>query len=98
MEVAGHLTPGPNAWDRFFDAHKLGDIIEGRVVRLANFGVFVQIEEDIEGLCHVSELSDSPVEKPQIAVKIAQVLPFRILKLDPSQKKIGLSARAVGRD
>ncbi len=88
----------PNAWDRFFDTHKLGDTIRGRVVRFANFGAFVEIEEGIEGLCHVSELSDSRVEKPDQAVKIGQVLPFKILKLDPSQKKIGLSARAIGKE
>jgi len=88
----------PNAWDRFFDTHKLGDVIKGRVVRFANFGAFVEIEEGIEGLCHVSELSDSRVEKPEDAVKIGQMLPFKILKLDPSQKKIGLSARAVGKE
>jgi small subunit ribosomal protein S1 len=88
----------PNAWDRFFDTHKLGDVIKGRVVRFANFGAFVEIEEGIEGLCHVSELSDSRVEKPEDAVKIGQELPFKILKLDPSQKKIGLSARAVGKE
>jgi small subunit ribosomal protein S1 len=88
----------PNAWDRFFDTHKLGDVIKGRAVRFANFGAFIEIEEGIEGLCHVSELSDSRVEKPEDAVKIGQVLPFKILKLDPSQKKIGLSARAVGKE
>lgn len=88
----------PNAWDRFFDTHKLGDVIKGRAVRFANFGAFIEIEEGIEGLCHVSELSDSRVEKPEDAVKIGQVMPFKILKLDPSQKKIGLSARAVGKE
>ncbi|HXG95194.1 MAG TPA: 30S ribosomal protein S1 [Blastocatellia bacterium] len=88
----------PNAWDRFFETHKLGDVIKGKVVRFANFGAFVEIEEGIEGLCHVSELSDERVEKPEDAVKIGQVLPFKILKLDPAQKKIGLSARAVGKE
>ena len=88
----------PNAWDRFFETHKLGDVIKGRAVRFANFGAFIEIEEGIEGLCHVSELSDSRVEKPEDAVKIGQVMPFKILKLDPSQKKIGLSARAVGKE
>jgi small subunit ribosomal protein S1 len=88
----------PNAWDRFFETHRLGDVIKGKVVRFANFGAFVEIEEGIEGLCHVSELSDSRVEKPEDAVKIGQVLQFKILKLDPGQKKIGLSARAVGKE
>ncbi len=88
----------PNAWDRFFETHKVGDVIKGKIVRFANFGAFVEIEEGIEGLCHVSELSDERVEKPEDAVKIAQVLPFKILKLDQGQKKIGLSARAVGKE
>jgi small subunit ribosomal protein S1 len=88
----------PNAWDRFFETHKVGDTVTGKVVRFANFGAFVEIEEGIEGLCHVSELSDGRVEKPEDAVKIGQVMPFKILKLDPAQKKIGLSARAVGKE
>jgi small subunit ribosomal protein S1 len=88
----------PNAWDRFFDTHKLGNVITGKIVRFANFGAFVEIEEGIEGLCHVSELSDERVEKPEDAVQIGQTLQFKILKLDPAQKKIGLSARAVGKD
>ncbi|HKY05281.1 MAG TPA: 30S ribosomal protein S1, partial [Blastocatellia bacterium] len=88
----------PNAWDRFFETHKLGDVVTGKVVRFANFGAFVEIEEGIEGLCHVSELSDERVEKPEDAVKIGQVLPFKVLKLDAAQKKIGLSARAVGKE
>jgi small subunit ribosomal protein S1 len=88
----------PNAWDRFFETHKVGDTVTGKVVRFANFGAFVEIEEGIEGLCHVSELSDGRVEKPEDAVKIGQVMPFKVLKLDPGQKKIGLSARAVGKE
>jgi small subunit ribosomal protein S1 len=88
----------PNAWDRFFDTHKLGNVITGKVVRFANFGAFVEIEEGIEGLCHVSELSDERVEKPEDSVQVGQIMQFKILKLDPAQKKIGLSARAVGKD
>ncbi|HLG13389.1 MAG TPA: 30S ribosomal protein S1 [Blastocatellia bacterium] len=88
----------PNAWDRFFETHRLGDVVQGRVVRFASFGAFVEIEEGIEGLCHVSELSDERVEKPESAVKIGQVMPFKVLKLDPAQKKIGLSARAIGKE
>jgi small subunit ribosomal protein S1 len=88
----------PNAWERFFDTHKSGDLVKGKVVRFASFGAFVELEEGIEGLCHVSELSDERIEKPESAVKIGQILQFKILKLDPAQKKIGLSARAVGKD
>lgn len=88
----------PNAWDRFFDTHRLGDLVKGKVARFANFGAFVELEEGIEGLCHVSELADERVEKPEDAVQIGQMLPFKILKLDREQRKIGLSARAVGKE
>ncbi len=88
----------PNAWDRFFDEKKLGDVISGKISRFANFGAFVEIEDGIEGLCHVSELSENHVDKPEDAVQIGQSLQFKILKMDPDAKKIGLSVRAVGKD
>ena len=88
----------PNAWDRFFDTHRPGAVVKGKVARFANFGAFVELEEGIEGLCHVSELADERVEKPEDAVQIGQVVSFKILKLDREQRKIGLSARAVGKE
>lgn len=88
----------PNAWERFFNEHKPGDVVSGKVTRFANFGAFVELEDGIEGLCHVSELSDQHVDKPEDAVKQGQKLQFKILKMDREAKKIGLSARAVGKD
>ncbi|HEV2668275.1 MAG TPA: 30S ribosomal protein S1, partial [Blastocatellia bacterium] len=88
----------PNAWDKFFDAHHLGDLVTGKVTRFANFGAFVELEDGIEGLCHVSELSENHVDKPEDAVKQGQTLQFKILKMDREARKIGLSARAVGKD
>jgi small subunit ribosomal protein S1 len=85
----------PNAWDKFFQNHKVGDVVRGKVARFANFGAFVELEGGIEGLCHISELSDQRVEKPEMAFQVGQEIPFKILKLDESQKKIGLSARAA---
>jgi small subunit ribosomal protein S1 len=88
----------PNAWDKFFDSHHLGDLVSGKVTRFANFGAFVELEDGIEGLCHVSELSENHVDKPEDAVKQGQTLQFKILKMDREARKIGLSARAVGKD
>lgn len=88
----------PNAWDRFFAEKKLGDVITGKISRFANFGAFVEIEDGIEGLCHVSELSENHVEKPEDAVQIGQTMQFKILKMDAEAKKIGLSVKAVGKD
>jgi small subunit ribosomal protein S1 len=88
----------PNVWDRFFDERKPGDVVSGKITRFANFGAFVEIEEGIEGLCHVSELSEQHVEKPEDSVQIGQQMQFKVLKMDRDAKKIGLSARAVGKD
>jgi len=88
----------PNAWDKFFDSHHLGDLVTGKVTRFANFGAFVELEDGIEGLCHVSELSENHIDKREDAVKQGQTLQFKILKMDREARKIGLSARAVGKD
>ncbi|MCP9493407.1 MAG: 30S ribosomal protein S1 [Pyrinomonadaceae bacterium MAG19_C2-C3] len=83
----------PSAWDQFTETHKPGDIVRGRITRFANFGVFVEIAEGLEGLCHVSELSDERVERPEDIVKIGDELEFKILRVEPESHKIGLSAR-----
>lgn len=88
----------PNAWDRFFQEHKPGDVVTGKIVRLAGFGAFVELEEGIEGLCHISELADQRIEKPESVVSVGQQIQFKILKLDEGTRKIGLSARAVGKE
>ena len=88
----------PNSWDRFFEEKKLGDVVSGKISRFANFGAFVELDDGIEGLCHVSELSENHVEKPEDAVQVGQSMQFKILKMDPEAKKIGLSVRAVGKD
>ena len=54
----------PSAWDSFVATHRPGDIVKGKISRFANFGVFVELGEDLEGLCHISELSDERVDKP----------------------------------
>src|SRR5215471_1398981 len=85
-------------WDTLPVRYQIGSRVSGKVRSLTNFGAFVEIEDGIDGLVHVSELSDERVEKPESAVKTGQALQFKILKLDPAQKKIGLSARAVGKE
>ena len=85
----------PSAWDKFVNEHKPGDIVHGKVTRFANFGVFVELADGLEGLCHVSELSDERVERPEDAAQIGQEMDFRILRIEPESKKIGLSHRAA---
>jgi small subunit ribosomal protein S1 len=88
----------PNAWERFVTTHKPGDVVKGKIARLANFGAFVELDDNLEGLCHISELSDERVDKPEDVVQLGQEMDFRVLRIDAENKKIGLSARAASSD
>ena len=88
----------PSAWDRFVTEHKPGDIVRGKITRFANFGAFVELDEGLEGLCHVSELSEERVEKPEDVAQVGQEMEFRILRIEQESKKIGLSHRAAKTD
>src|SRR5205085_374848 len=81
----------PSAWEKFTSEHRPGDIVRGKITRFANYGAFVELAEGLEGLCHVSELSDERVERPEDAAQIGQEMDFRILRIEPESKKIGLS-------
>ena len=70
-----------------------GQIVEGTVTKITNFGVFVELEEDLEGLLHVSELADHKVEDPHAEVKIGDKILVKILRVDPAERKIGLSKK-----
>jgi len=88
----------PNAWDRFVTTHNPGDVVRGKIARFANFGAFVELDENLEGLCHISELSDERIAKPEDVVQLGQEMDFKILRIDAEGKKIGLSARTIGKD
>ncbi|QQS42349.1 MAG: 30S ribosomal protein S1 [Acidobacteriota bacterium] len=88
----------PSAWEEFTNEHKPGDVIKGKISRFASFGVFVELAQDLEGLCHISELSDDRVENPEDEFSIGQELDFKILRIEHDVEKIGLSHRAVGKD
>jgi small subunit ribosomal protein S1 len=70
-----------------------GHIVKGKVTKLTNFGAFVQLEADLEGLLHISELSDQKIKRPQDVVKVDDELEVKILKVDNEARKIGLSLR-----
>jgi small subunit ribosomal protein S1 len=84
-------------WDDFFSRHQVGQTIEGKVVRVTNFGAFVELDEGIEGLIHVSELEDTKGGE-KIELQVDQTYPMKIIKLVPSERKIGLSIRAMKSD
>ncbi len=72
-----------------------GQIIKGTVTKLTNFGAFVELEPDLEGLLHISELADHKIEKPQDIVKLGEEIEVKILRVDTEARKIGLSLRRV---
>ena len=88
----------PSAWEGFVATHRAGDTVRGKVTRFTNFGVFVELGEGLEGLCHISELSDDRVDRPESVAEMGQEMDFRILRIDQADQKIGLSHRAVGKE
>ena len=86
----------PDVWETFFASHRLGDVIHGKVLRTAQFGAFVEISEGVEGLCHNSEATDS--HGTPIKLEPGQEHDFKIIKMNPEEKKVGLSLRAVGEE
>ena len=86
----------PDVWETFFEQHRVGDVIHGKVLRLASFGAFVEIADGVEGLCHNSEAVDA--HGAPIKLEPGQEHEFKIIKMNPAEKKVGLSIRAVGEE
>jgi small subunit ribosomal protein S1 len=76
------------------EKYRVGMDVRGKVVRTTDFGAFVELEDGVEGLLHVSELSHDRVNKPEDVVQVGQELTLKVIKLDPEERKIGLSLRA----
>jgi small subunit ribosomal protein S1 len=89
----------PDAWESFFRAHQVGDVVRGRVCRAANFGVFVELAPGVEGLCHRSEIpGTSEHRNDEAPLPIGEEMDFKIVRLNEAEKKIGLSVRALTDD
>jgi len=85
----------PNVIEDFFRSHGVGDVLSGRIVRLTEFGAFVELFEGIEGLVHISEMAKERIEKPEDLFAVDQQVRVKIIKVDPVEKKIGLSIKAA---
>jgi small subunit ribosomal protein S1 len=86
----------PDVWETFFTQRHVGDVLKGKVLRVASFGAFVEIADGIEGLCHNSEASDDNGQPMHL--EPGQEFDFKIIKMNPDEKKVGLSIRAVGEE
>ena len=85
----------PDPWQESVAKYKIGDLIEGTVTKLVNFGAFVRVEEGLEGLIHISELSMQRVAHPGDVVKEGEVVRLRIISLDSERHRLGLSLNAI---
>src|SRR3954451_11277933 len=74
-------------------AYRAGQVVKGTVTKIANFGVFVELAAGLEGLLHISEISDQKVEKPEDVLKVGQEVDVKILRVDSEERKIGLSLK-----
>ncbi len=86
----------PDVWESFFETHHVGDVVHGKVLRVAAFGAFVEIAEGVEGLCHKSEATDENGQPLHLEPGIEH--DFKIIKMSVDEKKVGLSIRAVGEE
>jgi small subunit ribosomal protein S1 len=86
----------PDVWESFFSQHKVGDVLRGKVLRVASFGAFVEIAEGIEGLCHNSEAVDGNGQP--LTLEAGQEHDYKIIKMNQEEKKVGLSIKAVGEE
>ena len=86
----------PDVWETFFAQHHVGDVVHGKVLRVASFGAFVEIAEGIEGLCHNSEAVDGNGQP--MTLEPGREHDFKIIKMNPEEKKVGLSIKAVGEE
>jgi ribosomal protein S1 len=84
----------PHPWETVMERYQIGQRVSGTVTRLLDFGALARIEDDaIEGLVHISELSDRRITHPKEVVREGQLLPLKILSIDPQRRQLRLSLR-----
>ena len=82
-------------WDKIDDLYKIGDLVKGKVSKLASFGAFVGLEHDIDGLVHISQVSEERVEKIKDVLDVGEEVTARVIKIDRADRRIGLSIKAA---
>ena len=82
-------------WKEIDQKYKIGDLVQGKVTKLASFGAFVQLQDDIDGLVHISQLSEEHVAKVKDILKVGQEVEARVIKVDKAERRIGLSIKAA---
>ena len=84
-----------NPWDNIASKYAIGSIVKGKVSKTASFGAFISLEEGVDGLVHISQISDQRIEKVKDALQIGQEVEARVVKVDRENRRLGLSIKAV---
>lgn len=85
-------------WSSIASTYQIGQIVKGKVSKIASFGAFIELEDGVDGLVHISQISDERIEKVRDALKVGQEVEARIVKIDRDERRIGLSIKAVTMD
>ena len=85
----------PESWSIIHENYAIGQLVDGVITRLTSFGAFARIDDTIEGLIHISELSDRRITHPKEVVKEGQQVTLRIIKIEPEKRRMGLSLKRV---
>jgi len=83
----------PEPWETIFERYQVGDVVDATVTKIANFGAFARLEDSIEGLIHITELSDAVITNPSEVVSEGQEIKVKILKIEMDRKRLGLSLK-----
>jgi small subunit ribosomal protein S1 len=86
----------PDPWKEIESKFKVGDLVKGTVSKIANFGAFIELPGDIDGLVHISQISEDRVEKVKDVLKPGQEVEARVVKIDKTERRLGLSIKATG--
>ena len=91
----GYKQLQPKPWDTVLERYAVGDVITGKVVRIVSFGAFVEVEKGIDGLVHVSQISNQWLENPVTALQVGQEITAKILDINVEKEKMTLSIKAL---
>ena len=89
----GYKQTLPHPWDNIEEKYPVGQIFQGKVVRITNFGAFVELEPGVDGLVHISQISDNRVDKVEDVLQTGEQVSVKILDVKPDDKRISLSIR-----
>ncbi len=82
-------------WKEIETRFKIGDLVKGTISKLTNFGAFVQLQDDIDGLVHISQISEDRIDKVKDVLKVGAEVEARVIKVDKAERRIGLSIKAA---